>query len=355
MHPLVQSTYKNDDCLFLLKDLSKTMEEISVKEFEDRIAKGISYSEVIAKEDFVSPEINKIFLDMLESRAEELADYVAIISDEALRLRGNNIILVSLARAGSPIGVLMRKYLQFKYSISVPHYSISIIRGKGIDENALKYIIKNHPQGNILFIDGWTGKGSITFELKKSIKEFNEKYNQNIDDSLAVLADPAKKSEIYGTRKDICIPNACLDSTVSGLVSRTIHNLDYIKEGDFHGAKFFDSLVSQDYSNYFIEKVSSKFKKNHTNIVFEKPELSYVYDVFNELVSKKILDKNFDPTRVKLSIGEVSRSVIRRMPSRIFVKNMEDPNVQFVTHMANIKSIPIFEDCFGEYSCVSIL
>ena len=182
-----------------------------------------------------------------------------------------------------------------------------------------------------------------------------EKYNQNIDDSLAVLADPAKKSEIYGTRKDVCIPNACLNSTVSGLVSRTIHNSDYIKDTDFHGAVFFDSLVSQDYSNYFIEKVSSKFKKNHSNVIFEKPELSYVDHVFNTLISKKILDKNFDPTRVKLSIGEVSRSVIRRISSRIFIKNTDDPNVQFVMHMASLKSIPVFKDSICEYSCVSIL
>lgn len=354
-YSFVPSTYKKEDCIFLLKDLTDVMEEISVEEKEKRIASGVNYSEMISKEDFVSPEINKLFLNMLDDGAEKLADYIGIISDEAFRQKGNDLIIVSLARAGSPIGVLIKRYLKFKYMITVPHYSISIIRGKGIDENALHYILNKHPKGGLLFVDGWTGKGSITSELKKSIKEFNKKYEKNINDTLAVLADPAKKSRIYGTREDVCIPNACLNSTVSGLVSRTIHNPEYIQGKDFHGAKFFEGLKDEDFTNLFIEKIEECFQKNHTVVSFEKPEESYVEDVINYLIAEKVIPCGFDLTKLKLSIGETSRAIIRRKPAGIYVKNMDNPDLRFVLHMARLKQIPVYERNLPGYACISVL
>lgn len=354
-YPLVPSTYKTEDCLFLLKDLTDVMEEISIEEKEKRIASGINYSEMISKENFVGPEINELFLAMLDDEAEKLADYIGIISDEAFRQKGDDLIIVSLARAGSPVGVLMKRYLSFKYSITIPHYSISIIRGKGIDENALHYILKKHPDGKLLFVDGWTGKGSITAELQKSIREFNHKYNKNIDDSLVVIADPARKSMIYGTREDICIPNACLNSTVSGLVSRTIHNPEYIKDEDFHGAKFFHELNTEDYSNFFVEQIANKFKKEHSEVAFKSPEDSYVNTVISTLVSEKIIPPTFDLTKLKLSIGETSRAIIRRKPAGIYVNDIKNPDLRFVLHMAEAKHIPVYEHKNLGYTCIAVL
>ena len=47
---------------------------------------------------------------------------------------------------------------------------------------------------------------------------------------------------MFGTREDYLIPSACLNSTVSGLVSRTVFNTDHIGPDDFHGAKFYAEL-----------------------------------------------------------------------------------------------------------------
>ena len=45
---------------------------------------------------------------------------------------------------------------------------------------------------------------------------------------MAVLADPGYCTSIYGTREDFLIPSACLNATVSGLISRTVLNDTYI-------------------------------------------------------------------------------------------------------------------------------
>ena len=39
-----------------------------------------------------------------------------------------------------------------------------------------------------------------------------------------VLEDPGSCVRVYGTREDYLIPSACLNSTVSGLISRTVLN-----------------------------------------------------------------------------------------------------------------------------------
>ncbi len=51
------------------------------------------------------------------------------------------------------------------------HYGISIIRDRGIDAAALDYIESRHGTKGIVFVDGWTGKGAITGELSRTLKD----------------------------------------------------------------------------------------------------------------------------------------------------------------------------------------
>ena len=141
----------------------------------------------------------------------------------------------------------------------MPHYSVSIIRDRGIDENAIQYILANHPEGKIQFVDGWTGKGAISIELTKACQDYQKNYELALDDSLAVIADPGYCTTLFGTREDFLIPSACLNSTVSGLVSRTVLNDQYIGKDDFHGAKYYRELLSGDVSNEYIDLIENEF------------------------------------------------------------------------------------------------
>ncbi len=51
------------------------------------------------------------------------------------------------------------------------HYGISIIRDRGIDGAALDVIEERHGTSGIVFVDGWTGKGAITGELVRALKD----------------------------------------------------------------------------------------------------------------------------------------------------------------------------------------
>ena len=303
---LVRHSYKGD-CIFLLKDLTDKIKEITIEEKEELIRSGVSYSEMISKESIPSKDIKNIFLNILNRDKKLIAYYVAKISEIIYRQKGNKLVIVSLARAGTPYGILIRKYLKLKYKVDIPHYSISIIRDKGIDSNALKYILSEHREANIQFVDGWTGKGSITKELNKSIDDFNNKNKTNIDSSLAVISDPAKLCKVCGTREDFGIATCCLNSTVSGLISRTIHNEKYIGKNDFHGAKTLYYLKDQDYSQYFIDEINNEFNKiniDYKNLVLEIEDKEYSMKIVNKI--RELYDVN-NINNIKLSVGESAR------------------------------------------------
>ena len=351
---LVRHSYKGD-CIFLLKDLTDKIKEITIEEKEELIRSGVSYSEMISKESIPSKDIKNIFLNILNRDKKLIAYYVAKISEIIYRQKGNKLVIVSLARAGTPYGILIRKYLKLKYKVDIPHYSISIIRDKGIDSNALKYILSEHREANIQFVDGWTGKGSITKELNKSIDDFNNKNKTNIDSSLAVISDPAKLCKVCGTREDFGIATCCLNSTVSGLISRTIHNEKYIGKNDFHGAKTLYYLKDQDYSQYFIDEINNEFNKiniDYKNLVLEIEDKEYSMKIVNKI--RELYDVN-NINNLILSVGELARVLLRRDPRVVLVKNKSDKNVEHIIKLAEEKGVKIIEYKDSDYNCISII
>ena len=346
----MRSSFSDTDCIYLLKDLTGIIKFTSFTDKERNISEGVSYSEMITEEDPISDEINHIFADMLNHKAEELAKYTGVVAEQIFARGRENTIIVSLARAGSPIGAIIKRYIRFKYHVNIPHYSISIIRGRGIDTNALNFIRKNHPQGIMTFVDGWTGKGSITSELKKAIAAYNMQTGDNISSDLAVLADPARLSAIAGTRNDVCIPNACLNSTISGLVSRTILNRNLIGENDYHGAVRYDDLSKQDVTNQFLDTIESHFSDNTCS-----PE-PLGKSCLNAMIEKLSVDFAVaDINKVKFSIGESSRALLRRVPYLVLVKNINNPDLSFVLHLAKQKGVEIRLYDTMDYECITLL
>ena len=351
---LVKHSYK-DDCIFLLKDLTDKIQEITIQEKEELIRSGVSYSEMISKESIPSKDIKNIFLNILNRDKKLIAYYVAKISEIIYRQKGNKLVIVSLARAGTPYGILIKRYLKLKYKVDIPHYSISIIRGKGIDANALKYILTENKKAEIQFVDGWTGKGSITKELNKSIDIFNNENKTNIDNSLAVISDPAKLCKVCGTREDFGIATCCLNSTVSGLISRTIHNEKYIGKDEFHGAKTLYYLKDEDYSQYFIDKIDNEFNKisiKYEDLVLENIDKEYSMKIVSKI--RELYDVN-NINNIKLSVGESARVLLRRDPRVVLVKNKSDKNIEHILKLAEEKGVKVIEYKDSEYNCISII
>ena len=353
------STYKKDDVIFLLKDISDMIVEEDNMTREKKIQSGTHYSEMIPIEYQVSDEYLNLYRTKLKENKEKLAFAIGVMSEKILKRHDKNVVLVSLARAGTPIGILAKRYIKQRYNLDLPHYTISIIRDRGIDINAIKYIINKHKDSSkIQFIDGWTGKGTIANELKKACDELEGIFNMKFDSSLAVLADPCGYSNVYGIREDFLIPSACLNSTVSGLVSRTVLRDDLIGKDDFHGAKFYKELKYVDESNNYLDTISACFKNEYQNI--DETMKDWTEDIITKVgncdvknIKQKydIEDINF----IKPGVGETTRVLLRRIPYKILVDDLNNQKLKHILILAKEKNVEVEEFDFKAYSCCGII
>ncbi len=154
----MRSSYSKEDVILLLKDITGLVQPQPTEERERLIQAGRHYCEMLPIEYVPSEKYMEAYRMALKDYAKPTAEAVGRLADKIIKKRGREVVLVSLARAGIPIGILVKHYIKKKYGYDVPHYSISIIRGRGIDENAMKYLLSHYPAEQILFVDGWIGK-----------------------------------------------------------------------------------------------------------------------------------------------------------------------------------------------------
>ncbi|TFE22832.1 cysteine protease StiP family protein [Cohnella luojiensis] len=360
--PSSMGSYKREDVVFLLKDLSHLELERGTEDREEAIQSGTHYSEMLPVEYRPSDAYIQLFQETLNATARRVAEAIAVVSEQIVSKRGlSSLVLVSLARAGTPVGVLIKRYIQATYRVDLPHYGISIIRGKGIDENALKYILRTHPQANIQFIDGWTGKGAIRKVLIQACDSFERKHGIKLSDDLAVLADPGHCSATYGTRDDFLIPSACLNATVSGLISRTVLRDDLIGPDDYHGAKFYREWEKDDYSNAYLEAIEPYFDsvRNEArvtaNLLLEQHEDAVTWKGEQDI---RRIQRDFgisDINLIKPGVGETTRVLLRRVPWKILVDDPQNPNLASILMLARDRGVPIAVYPDLTYSCCGII
>lgn len=365
MQDLVRTSYREEDVIVLLKDLSFDMKEMSTEERERAIQNGTHYSEMLPQEKAPTIEYEKLYEKALNDKKFEIALGIGKVSEIMMNnSKDNKPIIISLARAGIPVGILMKRYIKEKYNLDIPHYAISIIRDKGIDENAMEYIyqkeiIENKNNvSNIFFVDGWTGKGAIKTQLEEAVQQLknlnSEKWNE-LSSDLYVLADPANITPFRGTKEDFLLPSACLNSTVSGLTSRTILNhLINIENGDFHGAVYFSKFEEIDKSNDFLDIITKEFVNVKLNNVKQ--------EILNGNTGMKIVNnicENFnivDFKKVKPGIGETTRVLLRRVPWKVLINtSLDDSDIQHILELCKEKNIPYETYPMGNYKVCGII
>lgn len=353
------SSYAAHEVGWLLKDLSEVELEAPTEEREEAIQSGgAHYAESLPVEYQPSAEYQALFKTALDGSAERIARAVGAVTELVLAERGPDAVLVSLARAGTPVGVLMRRWARHAHGLDLPHYAVSIVRGRGIDRNALGWLAAHHAAADAVFVDGWTGKGAITRELAEAVKDFDGTGVFNPD--IAVLADPGGCVSTYGTRDDFLIPSACLNSTVSGLISRTVLRADLTGPDDFHGAKFYRELAGADVSGLFLDTVAAAFDQVADGVAHDVKSLlaqdrspTWAGWAAVERISEEygIGDVNL----VKPGVGETTRVLLRRVPWKILAQRGAGADLDHVRLLAEQRGVPVEEVDGLPYSCVGLI
>ncbi|MFF9361055.1 phosphoribosyltransferase [Streptomyces griseoluteus] len=356
------SSYAPEEVGWLLQDLSGVSLEAPTEEREEAVQNGgAHYAESLPVEYQPSERYQALFHAALETSADRIARAVGVVTETVLTERGGTPVLVSLARAGTPVGVLMRRWAEQRYGTELPHYAVSIVRGRGIDANALRWLAAHHDPRDVVFVDGWTGKGAITRELAAAIQEFERAEGvTGFDPEIAVLADPGSCVRTYGTRDDFLIPSACLNSTVSGLISRTVLRADLVGPDDFHGAKFYRELADADVSVAFLDAVSARFAEVRDEVdaaVKELPAEDRTPTWEGWRAVERISEEYgiHDVNLVKPGVGETTRVLLRRVPWKILAKAGAGADLDHVRLLAEQRGVPVEEVDDLPYTCVGLI
>ena len=352
-------SYRPDDVTFLLKRLP-TLPFVDIARKEQLIQSGKRhYSEMLSPEALPSPRYLGIFRSACEANRQQMARDCLTLATLIAARRGGPITLVSLVRAGTPVGVILKHLLRQVMDREANHYSISIVRDRGIDEVALCHILgQGHAPESIVFIDGWTGKGVISRALTQAVEGFNQRHACAIDPGLYVLSDLAGTAACAASSLDYLIPSSILNATVSGLVSRSVLN-DAIGHGDFHGCVYYDEFEAHDVSCEFADDMvdagvalaSREGLSAPVPVGRDRARAVSTQFLGATMVKHGITDVNL----IKPGIGEATRVLLRRVPRLLLLRDPKANDVAHLHVLATEKSVPLIVDADLPYQAVSLI
>ena len=103
----MRSSYSEEDVILLLKDITGLVEPQPAKVREKLIQSGKHYSEMLPVEYVPTDQYMQVYHNALKHYAKPVANAVGMLADKIIENKGKKIVLVSLARAGIPIGILV--------------------------------------------------------------------------------------------------------------------------------------------------------------------------------------------------------------------------------------------------------
>ncbi len=343
-------SYLASDVTVLLDIVDKdTIADMPVSQKEALIQSGQRhYSDMLTLEHAPSAMHEQLYIQALDQGTQRTATDIANLAHTLHQIFKQQtdseqpLILVSLVRAGLPIGVLLQRALADSnslYSLPSIHYGISIIRDRGLDPLALQMILKAYPDSPIVFVDGWTGKGAIYQALATSLERFSPPDHVNYANifhqgantiPLLTLADPAGVAWLAASHDDWLIPSGLLNSTVSGLISRSLYTAPQL---GLHRSVFYDNLIDVDHSLTFIDGIDAA-RQQLTTIpqrlpTFAQPRYHTTALIDNLAAQYQITNRN----RIKPTIAEATRAILRREPECVLLASHDHPDTALLRHL----------------------
>lgn len=367
-------SYLASDVTVLLDIVDKdAVADVPVSQKEALIQSGQRhYSDMLTLEDAPTAMHEQLYIEALEQGKVRAATDIANLAytlEHVFQQTVNNecpLILVSLVRAGLPIGVLLQRALadiNSSYSLPSVHYGVSIIRDRGLDPVALQMILDSHPKSPIVFVDGWTGKGAIYQELAHSLEAFSDPSHTNFANifhqgmdviPLLTLADPAGVAWLAASEEDWLIPSGLLNSTVSGLISRSLYTEPQL---GLHRSVFYDNLIEADHSLAFVDHIDAARRILSTPLqclpTYKQPRYQTA-DLIDKLAAEyNITNRN----RIKPTIAEATRAILRRDPERILLASAEHPDTVLLRHLCAQRhiSISVLGDKILPYQAITLI
>lgn len=337
-------SYLPEETTFLLRGLQMTTTPLH--EREQLIQSGSKhYSELIGPEDAPTRERMKLFRECLDTNGRQLAtDIMSLARALAESAHEGEVTLTSIARAGTPIGALLWHLIKIsRPDLRVSHYSISVIRDRGADFAALRWIQDRHAPESIRFIDGWTGKGTIATELRESLATKPDL--GAIDPGLWTPLDVCGAARYAPNARDYLIPSTLLGGTISGLVSRSVLPRGEEDTGLWHGSVALSHLRRYDLTRWFLRKMLAHCQDYDAQVPAPanasggKERFAIAQSFLHSLQAEQgVVSRN----QIKLGIGETVRVLLRRLPKLVLLSpDAHEQDAQLIRRLAGHRDVPV--------------
>ena len=253
--------------------------------------------------------------------------------------RKERIILISLARAGVPIGALLQGTLQ-RLKINSQHYVISLVLDRGLDTRALLYLREHEPNSTVFFVDGWTGKGAVSDELEQSLQTFQRAFNLESSEPLGrpprlvVLSDLAGRAWCAINGEDDLIPSSLLGAPICGLLGRPQLVLSNHPLWDRHMCPHWRHLCVWDQSRAHLKgllplvyrSLTQSSTEHSSPICWGEDERMAQQRRIQKLIHRVSSHPLYQRLgQIKPGIAEASRAVWRRAPAHVWIRDPHDP------------------------------
>jgi hypothetical protein len=216
------------------------------------------------------------------------------------------ILFVAILRAGVPIADWLCQMLPGSKVVS-----LSLFVGLGIDQVALSQLRMDNPDRDIVFVDGWTGRGGVAREIAK--------INAG---PLAVLIDPWGWADFSGSQEDIFCYSACFTGLATLGFSRTFF-LD--EQNCFSAYRFPQSHLRKDVIHAW-QKSSPKQPAKYTQASREQ---------------------FYKETSLRIHSNEVCRALINAAPDTLFFANSQGyvkEHYELLLALADRRKVPVKYD-----------
>jgi len=338
----VQTSYRAADLRLLIGAAPAPL--VSLHDKERRIAAGESYGHFLTPEAAPTPLQTDTYRRALHRNGPAIASALLGLAEQLEGL-GESVTLVSLARAGFPVGVVLHRLLTARGTDSA-HFGLSIVRGVGLDLTALDTVLAERPAGSVVFVDGWTGKGSILGTLRGSLA------GHAVRPRLAALYDPAGVADFAGSHADLLLPHAALNATVSGLVSRTFlpGRPPERSAPAAHAADYLRALEPHDLSAAYVDALTA-LCTDASPLTSPGPRPAEAarraFDIARQYGCT-------DPHLAKPGVGEATRVFLRRRPGTLIVR-ASTPDTAHLETLAREAGVPVFTDPALPYAAMSLI
>jgi hypothetical protein len=174
-----------------------------------------------------------------------------------------------------------------------------------------------------------------------------------------VLADTGHVCELFASRADELIPSACLNSTVSGLISRTVIRPDLLGEDAFHGVRVYREFADRDVSRRYVDTITSLLPSPGPSLDAalaaaraEGPPDGRGWKAVLAVGREYGID---DIHRIKPGVGETTRVLLRRVPDAVLVAPGHEADLSHVLMLAEQRGVPVRERPDDIYACYGLI